>query len=211
MKKVYIYGLSDPITNEIRYIGKTVNMKNRYKKHVYQSKYLKTKIGNWIKKLISINLKPNILLIEECEENNWIEREKYWIKKYKEDGYNLLNIHEGGNEPPKKKGIKKFTEVNGRFKVIRYKNDIYYNLGTWDTKEEAIKAYNNFDSGIILKETAKYHKGGVIQYKDGLKVNEFNSVSECAKFNKTSTSRISACCRGKYKTHKGFFFEYKPT
>ena len=34
--------------------------------------------------------------IDTCNENEWEEREKYWIKYYKDNGFDLLNISEGG-------------------------------------------------------------------------------------------------------------------
>lgn len=34
--------------------------------------------------------------IDECLEKDWEEREKYWISFYKKEGFNLLNIDEGG-------------------------------------------------------------------------------------------------------------------
>lgn len=46
----------------------------------------------WISKLLKDNLKPKIELVEECTENNWEEREQYWISFYP----NLTNISKGG-------------------------------------------------------------------------------------------------------------------
>lgn len=38
MEKVYIYTLEDPITSEIRYVGKANNMKDRYSNHLNSSR-----------------------------------------------------------------------------------------------------------------------------------------------------------------------------
>lgn len=50
---------------------------------------------NWICKLLKSNLKPIIEIIEECNENNWQEREIYWISYHKQIA-DLCNHHDGG-------------------------------------------------------------------------------------------------------------------
>lgn len=97
MKKyTYIYALLDPITNEIRYIGKSNNPKKRINNHIYESKKLTTHKANWIKSLIKKNLKPKIKIIEKVLYNEWEKKEKYYILKYK----NLTNFLKGGNPGP---------------------------------------------------------------------------------------------------------------
>lgn len=86
---IYIYTLSHPITNEVRYVGKTVNIKRRYKQHLYDKRQ-KHKYA-WIQQLKNEGLKPVITIIEECT-NEWQDREKHWITQYD----NLINHLEGG-------------------------------------------------------------------------------------------------------------------
>ena len=94
MKNIKIYKLLDPITNEIRYIGKTKNvLSKRYNEHISRAKKgHHFHVYCWISKLLKDNLKPKIELVEECTENNWEEREQYWISFYP----NLTNISKGG-------------------------------------------------------------------------------------------------------------------
>ena len=95
--KTYIYTLSHPITSEIRYVGKSTRTKRRQTEH--QSKWFCEKRpnhkNNWCLKLIKEGLKPILTIIDETEDN-WQELEKYWIKYYKDKGFNLLNHTEGG-------------------------------------------------------------------------------------------------------------------
>lgn len=93
-KEYKIYSLSDPITNEVRYIGVTQRtLEQRLYQHVWESKTNRgTHKIHWIRTLTNQNLKPIIKLIEVCTDNNWEEREKYWISFYK----NLTNTHQGG-------------------------------------------------------------------------------------------------------------------
>jgi len=93
--KSYIYSLIDPITEEIRYIGKTVNPSRRLYVHI-KSGYKKGSHKEcWIYGLLEKNLKPKMNIIEECLDDSWIEREKYYIRTLP----NLTNHTEGGDSP----------------------------------------------------------------------------------------------------------------
>lgn len=96
MRKVNIYGLYHPITNELRYIGKTVKKINaRLSNHIYNAKYTKHNkhLSNWILKIMEQGLRPVIVCLEICDESTWEEREKFWISKNK----NLINLTKGGD------------------------------------------------------------------------------------------------------------------
>ena len=58
---VNIYTLSDPITGAIRYVGKTINLKQRFNKHIMESKKsTKSYKKAWINSLLKKELKPII-------------------------------------------------------------------------------------------------------------------------------------------------------
>ena len=86
---IYIYTLSHPITNEVRYVGKTINVKRRFKQHLYDKRH--SHKASWVKSLKSEGLKPIMTIVETCT-NNWQEREIYWISQYD----NLTNFKQGG-------------------------------------------------------------------------------------------------------------------
>lgn len=100
---ILIYGLIDPKTNEIRYIGKTSkSLEKRLKDHLVDAKSIMNKTStrrkinkrySWIISLFKDNLSPNIKLIEEVNESNWEERESYWISIFP----NLTNMTKGGD------------------------------------------------------------------------------------------------------------------
>ena len=206
MNTIYIYSLKNPITNEIRYIGKTGNLHRRLQNHISHSKTLNSRIGNWIKSLIKENLLPIIDIIEICDDSNWEKREIYWIQYYKDLGFNLVNFRKGGNEPPViKKQYQKFTKVKDKYVVKRSKNNKLYYLGTFNTEIEAVDAYDSFQ----IKDCIHYNTNGVIMYKDKILIKEFNSISECAKYINGATTHISACCKGKKPQYKGYTFKYK--
>jgi hypothetical protein len=94
---VYIYALIDPRDGEIRYIGKAKNLKKRLEKHISPPNLkVDNHKTNWIKLLKKLKLKPIIREIELVPLNVWEEKEKYWIKYYREQGCDLTNGTEGG-------------------------------------------------------------------------------------------------------------------
>lgn len=92
--KTFIYALAHPETKQIRYIGKSNFPKRRLQEHhcLYRLNG-NTHKNNWIKSLLKQGLRAELLILEECEELNWQEREKFWISFYKES---LVNANEGG-------------------------------------------------------------------------------------------------------------------
>lgn len=101
-RTVYIYGLWDCNYN-LRYIGKSLNSKIRYKEHIKRAKekYSNSHKANWIRQLLSQGLEPQLEILEECNEDNWQEKEKAWIKEAKEKGIKLTNMTYGGDGIPK--------------------------------------------------------------------------------------------------------------
>jgi hypothetical protein len=99
----FIYDLKDPVTNHIRYIGKSNNPKNRFYRHIKESKDFnnKTHKANWIRILLKQGLKPEIILIDEVPKEQINFWEIHYIKLYKKYegsfGYDLTNTTEGGD------------------------------------------------------------------------------------------------------------------
>jgi hypothetical protein len=115
---IYIYALSDPETFKIRYIGKTINIKARLENHISRSKNFKTSrhVCNWIKSLLNKKLKPILTVIDTTDEENWVSKEMYWIKHFKDLGLKLCNHNAGGKSntgyKPNKATIKKMKAAH---------------------------------------------------------------------------------------------------
>ncbi len=97
--KFIIYGLIDPRTKELRYIGMSSNGLKRPKAHLYPSIYNKsnTYVYCWIKNLKKENLQPEIMVIDECSNYTDLQDlEVFYINYFKAIGCNLTNLREGG-------------------------------------------------------------------------------------------------------------------
>jgi hypothetical protein len=122
MGVVYIYGLIDPRNNQIFYVGYTNNTRTRLNSHI-KNKYNYDK-DIIIENIINDKQKPILKIIDKCNrvynyEENMFEHERleiYYIKKYRELGYNLSNMTDGGGDTVSylKKKICKYDQF-GKF------------------------------------------------------------------------------------------------
>ena len=84
MTNSFIYGLIDPVTKELRYVGKTrIGIERAMAKH---SAYCRS----WIRKLNRNGLVQEVVILEETEELD--EAEKRLITFFRQLGYPLTNI-----------------------------------------------------------------------------------------------------------------------
>lgn len=93
---ISIYALADPRTNEIRYIGKSINTKERYRNHLNDKS--KTHKVNWIQSLLKINVKPTLIILEQLQDtDDWQKIEIRWIKIARDKNWRLVNSTDGGD------------------------------------------------------------------------------------------------------------------
>lgn len=135
MNEVYIYLLKDPLTGEIRYVGKTATETNiRFNGHISEARVSqKNERCKWIYRLLGMNTKPIMEVIEKCNESNWEEREQFLIEHYKSLGHSLTNIARGGRDA-RPSGFEPMVRINS----VPLSND----------ESKALKALN----GLSLSE-----------------------------------------------------------
>lgn len=96
---IYIYALKDPFTDEIRYIGKTINLKRRLSNECRET--AKSYRCHWIQSIISRGKKPIQVILETLEPDaDWQAAEKKWIAYGRAQGWPLTNTTEGGDGVP---------------------------------------------------------------------------------------------------------------
>jgi NUMOD3 motif len=96
----YLYGLYCPYTNKLKYIGITTGTL-QYRLNFHLRKPTNPKISKWFRELKKNNNLPHIKLIKEYfSYNDLLNAEIYEIKKYRELGYNLFNVSDGGDINP---------------------------------------------------------------------------------------------------------------
>jgi len=96
---IQIYALTDPHTDNIRYIGKANNAEKRLKTHILDSRRRNTPVYCWLRKLLDLGTVPGLVILREVEQNEWIEAERELIFFHRATGARLLNLAEGGDQP----------------------------------------------------------------------------------------------------------------
>ncbi len=86
---VYIYGLRDPNTGEIKYVGKTINPRQRLGYHM--NEVANERKREWIEGLRAADKKPIMVILEECDNSEGKEAEYTWIFFFLDCGCALTN------------------------------------------------------------------------------------------------------------------------
>lgn len=95
----FVYGLTDPRTGEVRYIGRTVKSPYwRMRAHVNRA--LAGEFGHkaaWIRVLDVGGFRPGLIIIEQDLLMSEVdERERWWVQAGREWGWSLTNATRGG-------------------------------------------------------------------------------------------------------------------
>jgi hypothetical protein len=97
-KRAKIYGILDPDTNSVVYIGKANNVNARWKSHLRDSKRKKSRLYNWLNQQLAENKTIRVVELASSILDDWQTLEKDVIAQYRADG-DLLNMSNGGNQP----------------------------------------------------------------------------------------------------------------
>jgi len=168
---VYIYTLSCPTTGQIKYVGKTINLKQRFRDHMKDYRNM-NKNKSWIKSLKIRGLSPVMQVIDVCLGEDWRFMEDFWIQILKTWGFDLKNQIHGGrgitvlSEESKNKislslkGKKQSEErrLKNCKKVLKYDLD-----GSFICEHESIthaEMSSNIKNGILGSIKRKQSAGG---------------------------------------------------
>ena len=131
------------------------------------------------------------------------------------NGYQLVTLSYNGKRITKKVHRLVWEAFNGEIPEGMQVNHI--NEDKTDNRLENLNLMTpkeNINWGISLKRRAERQRNDkrskpVLQFTlDGVLVKEWPSTKECGR-NGFNQSAVSACCRGKLKTYKGYIWKYK--
>lgn len=100
--QILIYALIDPLSNNVCYVGKTVDIKS-------EAKYYKKL--KWIKELGALGLNPKLEILEKVNLNNVDKLRDFWKEKYNET---ILKENESKSELT---SVKVHREIYRKFKI----------------------------------------------------------------------------------------------
>ena len=216
MELVYIYCLIDPIDKQIKYIGKTNNVKNRLYTHLSNCNLIKnTPKNSWIKKLKLKKLKPILEILDEVNFKDWEFWEIYYISLYKSWGFNLKNYTNGGEgnnckirtQEHKDKISKK---LKGRKPSYIITEEIKNKMSLSQKKTYQNGRVSNLKIKDKLKGLENWKKK-IIQYDLNMNfIREYNSINEASieLNNKNAKGNICSACKNGNKAYK-YYWKYK--
>lgn len=115
---ITIYGLVDPRSDMIRYVGKALNPEERFKCHLRdwrRPEWEHLPVYRWIASLHSVGLFPKMVTLEVVGATRWEFAEVSWIKKLRSlSAEVLLNVQDGGGQTNGFKGKKHSQETKDR-------------------------------------------------------------------------------------------------
>jgi len=91
MKDIIIYGLIDPRTMKLKYIGSTTNIDRRMKDHCSYKYNTSSKYAMWINDLINNNVKPLYIILTTCSYKDRLKEEYKYIAFFKSSTNNIVN------------------------------------------------------------------------------------------------------------------------
>lgn len=227
----YFYKLVDPLDNKTKYIGRTVDLKNRLRNHLYEAKKNnRNKRERWIMYLIRRNQFPTMKVIHSgfytLEEAINLEKmyvllySKYYSLKNSPDNYLgamntgtpvyqyslegfFLEEYTNANQASIKTGVK---DCN----ILRCcKNQNGYGTKTAGNYFWSFIKYAKYPLEFIENRKALSGKE-VVQYDlNGNKIREYKTAREASKATGVSFKKISACCNNRQRTSGGFIWKLK--
>jgi hypothetical protein len=227
MNYTNIYILIDPTTNEIKYVGKANNIKERFKNHKNRCRDSNTYKRHWINKLRLKGLYPELEVIDIVPMSEWHYWEKFWISYFKSIGCKLTNTTSGGDglgsgnntsfkpgnipwnkgtaKPIVKKGFnKKCLETSFKKGQVPWNKE---KIG-YSTLKKGTKVPVSIREKIsnTLKGKPSLKKRTVKQYsKEMILINTYSSITE-AKFI-TKIKGINNVLTGRAKTAGGYIWQ----
>ncbi len=215
MKKVKIYVFAE--SNYIpRYVGKTKRqVKQRVKQHLNDRFKYKSHFYNWLNSMIANNMEYHVILLDEVEEIGWEDREIFWIKHFRNMGYPLTNMTDGGdgnqNQVFSKETIEKRRQKTiGQKRTPEQRKNISDSLiGRIMSDETKAKLRKHFTGKPCPQSCIQKLSKPILQYtKEKEFVREWPSISEASRQTNTSKGAIQNVCVGRQKLAGGFYWQF---
>lgn len=160
-----IYVFSDEDCLPI-YVGKAKNFDKRLNNHLNRDRFrYDTWFYRWLNKQIREDKQFFVDILEEVNQDNWQEKERYWIKHIKENGFNLKNMTDGGDG----NNNQIFSEECQKIKSMKLR-------GVPRPKD-------------VRERISKSHKGKIISEETKRKLSEINKGKPCLESTKLKFSK----------------------
>jgi DNA-binding XRE family transcriptional regulator len=119
MGTIYIYGLAEPTTGEVRYVGRSANPENRLCGHLHEAILSRRPKDDWIYSLALQGRAPDLVILDEAACEMAAEVEAQWVGQF---GSQLLNptLHTGQGGIPAGSGGEQSARLEARERIPLY-------------------------------------------------------------------------------------------
>jgi hypothetical protein len=101
-RRVAIYVLTDPVSGEVRYVGKSVDPYRRLGQHMRDRSAYGTDKQRWMHGLWMQGQAPQMWVIQRVPSNRQNQAEREWIARYQAQGARLVNtVHNRKRAAPR--------------------------------------------------------------------------------------------------------------
>ena len=222
-----IYKITNNINGHL-YIGQSVDIKARFRQHIFSALHPKDKDHNTPIHLALYKYGQknfSFEIIEECSRELLDEREVYWIEKLQATSNGNYNILKGGQDRMKfdNKPVELYDLQGNYIRTIESATKVAEELQVQrSTIYQVLHGLRPTCRGYQMKYQEKIEQimtpfiscqGGtkkVVQlnkYDDSV-IQIFNSIAEAARLTQTDSSAISKACNGKLKSTNGYKWRY---
>ncbi|WP_277486703.1 NUMOD1 domain-containing DNA-binding protein [Catalinimonas alkaloidigena] len=173
-KITYIYVLKNPFSNEIFYIGKTIQHDRRLRDHIQDARldrYSTPEMRKYIRDILALGSKPRFEVVYTVKpDQKWWDVERDFIREYRKK-YKLFNVCDGGfgGASYNRLSEKGMLKLQKRFSkaVLCYDAKTGEFIQEYISAREAARQLNLFSNQVTQVCKGKFaHTGGFIfRYK----------------------------------------------
>lgn len=148
--KYIIYGLVDPDTRLIRYVGKSSSGLRRPRQHLSKQNKAKTHCANWVRYLTKLGKRPDVVVLQLSSYDALNSDEKWWILYGRLSRWALTNLTEGGEVS---NGYKHSVDTKQVLSALTKAR-----LSTPEGKQKHVIAHNTPEYKKLASELAQAHR-----------------------------------------------------
>ncbi len=214
--KYKIYTLSDPISREVKYVGRTtVSLNSRLSKHLCDRR--DNKRTRWIK---SLGYKPVIDILDETNDETL---ESFYISYFLFIGFDLVNSKIGDDINPTMRrkismsntGKTVSKETRDKISNLNKNNIVGHYAGLPKHEADKLRELSRIKS-LNIKPKSYYYKKIHQKTLDGEIVKTWNSICEMSRATGYNKGNVIKVCKNKIrkdgskcKTAYGFIWTYE--
>lgn len=222
---IFIYTINCPITNDVKYIGKTKQkLQTRLKQHINNTKRHNTLLCTWIKSIQKQELNPLIYELDIAYDNNhanileimYIGLFKSWnikLKNHTIGGDGISHMSKEIREKISKSRIGKYTGKDNGFYGKKHTEktlEILRKPKSNETKQKcSIATKKLFSDGILNtkgENNAMSKSVGMYDFNNNL-IKKYNYIKE-AENDGFNRKYIGECANGKRNKYKGYIWKF---